>query len=248
MDSGAPPAVSSIHPFDLPHGARPPPARSIIASRTTLANPTSQLLTLNPGLSSATRLRWLTSGHASASVRDWLILAFAGVTAACASTFFDFSLRIPGHAILRVVFPMAVGLALVPRYGAGCVMGASAALTAGALRLGGFSGEGLSLGALTSLTATGPLLDWTLRRTSGGWRLYVAFAIAGLTSNLLAFAVRGIAKAVGWEHVGGRGLANWLPQASVTYTICGLLAGVIAAGVLFYSQRRDPPLPPESIA
>ena len=36
---------------------------------------------------------------------------------------------IPGHAILRAVFPMVTGLALVPRRGAGTVMGLGAMLT-----------------------------------------------------------------------------------------------------------------------
>lgn len=135
---------------------------------------------------------------------------------------------------------MAVGLALVPRHGAGCVMGAAAAVTAGALRLNGFAGEGLSLGALTSLTATGPLLDWTLRHTRGGWRLYGAFAAAGLASNLLALAVRGAAKALGWEHASARPFAAWLAQASVSYTLCGIVAGLLSAGVWFYARRRGP--------
>jgi hypothetical protein len=211
-----------------------------------MLKPASQLLAPNPGLSAATRLRWLASDRSSASVRDWLILASAGILAACSSTFLDYNLRIPGHAILRVVFPMAVGLALVPRHGAGCVMGAAAALTSGSLRLGGFGGEGLSLGALTSLTATGPLLDWMLRRTSGGWRLYAAFAVAGLASNLLALTVRGVAKASGWEHLGARPLADWLSQAAFTYTACGLLAGLISGGVWFYAGRPVPRASAES--
>ncbi len=210
-------------------------------------NSSSQLLALHPGLSQATRLRWLASDRSSASVRDWLILASAGILAANSSTFLDYNLRVPGHAILRAVFPMAVGLALVPRRGAGCVMGAAAALTAGSLRLGGFGGEGLSLGALTSLVATGPILDWTLRRTSGGWRLYGAFAVAGLASNLLALAVRGAAKASGWEHLGARPLANWLTQAAFTYTACGLLAGLISGGIWFYARRRVPHASTETV-
>src|SRR5690606_21832762 len=107
----------------------------------------------------------------------------------------EMRLQIPGSAILKVVLPMAMGLALVPRHGAGCVMGAAAALTAGGLKWGGFGGEGFSAGAMTSLIATGPLLDLALHRVSGGWRLYAAFAAAGLASNFLAFIVRGATKA-----------------------------------------------------
>lgn len=211
-----------------------------------LTNPTSRLLALHPGLAATSRVGWLTSEGASASVRDWLILASAGAIAACASTFLDYNLRIPGHAILRAVFPMVVGLALVPRRGAGCVMAAVAALTAGGLRLGGAGGEGMSLGALTSLIATGPLLDWTLRRAHGGWRLYASFAAAGIASNLLALAVRGGAKAFGFEHLGARPLSVWLPRAAVTYILCGLVAGFISGGVWFYARRRGQPSPEEA--
>jgi hypothetical protein len=191
-------------------------------------------------------LQTIASHATRTSARDWLILLSAGAIAACASNFLDFDLRVPGHSILRVTFPLVLGLALVPRHGAGCVMAASAALTSGGLRLGGFAGEGLSLGALTSLVATGPLLDWTLRRVSGGWRLYVSCALAGLASNLLALCVRGGAKAYGFEHLGARPLSVWLPQAAVTYVVCGLLAGLISAGVLFYARDRNRTTPTET--
>ncbi|MEK6258196.1 MAG: hypothetical protein AABP62_06205 [Planctomycetota bacterium] len=193
----------------------------------------------HPGLSSTTRLGPIVSDETSATVRDWLILLTAGVLAACASTFLDFNLRrIPGHAILRVVFPMAVGLALVPRRGAGTVMGSSALVTGVALRMSGFKGDALGFGALTSLVATGPMLDWTLRRANGGWRQYVSFALAGLASNLLALIVRGTAKAMGWERLGSRPLIEWLAQAAGTYVACGLLAGLLSGLILFYGRGR----------
>jgi hypothetical protein len=220
---------------------RPPVRQTNFYSAELSTDPTSRLLTLHPGLAATSRVRWLTTDGASASIRDWLILGLAGAVAACASTFLDFSLRIPGHAILRVVFPMVVGLALVPRRGAGCVMAAAAALTAGGLRMGGAGGEGMSLGALTSLIATGPLLDWTLRRVNTGWRLYAAFAAAGVVSNLLALTIRGGAKALGFDPMGAKPLSIWLPQAAVTYVVCGLLAGLISGGVWFYARHRGLP-------
>ncbi|MBC8114465.1 MAG: hypothetical protein H7062_08820 [Candidatus Saccharimonas sp.] len=204
-------------------------------------------LPLHPGLSSTTRLGPIVSNETSATVRDWLILLTAGVLAACASTFLDFNLRrIPGHAILRVVFPMAVGLALVPRRGAGTVMGGSALITGVAFRMCGLKGEALGFGALTSLVATGPLLDWTLRRANGGWRQYVSFALAGLASNLLALTVRGLAKAVGWERLGSRPLIEWLAQAAGTYVACGLLAGLLSGLILFYGRGRGAETPGET--
>ena len=193
----------------------------------------------HPGLFSTTRLRLIVSNESSATVLDWLILLTAGVLAACASTFLDLNIKqVPGHAILKVVFPMAMGLALVPRRGAGCTMATTAFLTGVSLNLAGFKGEGIGVGALASLTATGPLLDWTLRHSAGGWRQYVAFGLAGLSSNLIAFAVRGGAKALGWEAPGRRPLGEWLMQASYTYVLCGLAAGLISGVILFYGRRR----------
>lgn len=204
-------------------------------------------LPLHFGLFATTRLRSIVSPEMSARMRDWLLLISAGILAACASTFLDLQIkRIPGHAILRVVFPMALGLAIVPRRGAGCAMGGAALLSGVAFRVAGFKGEALGLGALTSLTATGPLLDWTLRRANGGWRQYVSFGLAGLASNIFALAVRGGAKAIGWERAGSRPLGEWLAQASVTYVVCGLLAGLMSAAILFRGNARGEGLPGET--
>jgi hypothetical protein len=169
---------------------------------------------------------------------EWLFLIGCGCFAAYASAYLDFRLRIPGHAILRAVFPMALGLAVVPRRGAGTVMGVSALLSGLGLRvlfpLGGFS-----LGALTSLSLTGPLLDLLLRHVRGGWRVYVGFALAGLTANLLAFMTRGGAKLLGYERLGTRPLSDWMLQASFSYVICGLLAGLISAAIWFQANRSQ---------
>ena len=181
----------------------------------------------------------MTSEGISAPAADWMLLISFGAIAAFSSTCLDLGIhRIPGHAILRVVFPIALGLAIVPRRGAGTVMGGSALVTAMLLRVGGIQGEGLGLGALTSLLATGPILDVALRRTNGGWKQYAAIAVAGLSSNLLALLLRGAAKAIGFEPPGRRPLGEWLAQASVTYVLCGLATGVISGVVLFYVRRR----------
>lgn len=115
-------------------------------------------------------------------------------------------------------------------------MGGSALVTAMLLRVSGIRSEGLGFGALTSLLATGPLLDRTLRRSNGGWRQYAAFAVAGLCSNLMALLTRGTAKWIGFEASGRRPIGEWLMQASVTYTLCGLAAGLISGIVLFYAR------------
>lgn len=202
----------------------------------------SSILPRHPGLWATSRLRAIASHAVSSNGRDWLLLATFGVLATCSSVFLDLGLkRIPGQAILRVVFPLALGLAVVPRRGAGCVMGGTAALTGASLQWIGLRGESIGFGALTSLIATGPLLDWTLRRANGGWRQVVAFAWAGMVSNLLALGVRGAVKALGWEAAGRRPFAEWLTQAVGTYVLCGLIAGLISGLMLFSIRPRQKP-------
>jgi hypothetical protein len=159
-----------------------------------------------------------------------------GVVSALATAFIHLRLRVPGHAILRAVFPMALGMALVPRRAAGSIMGASAATTALGIYLAGLTQIGT--GAATSLCLTGPMLDLVLARARSGWKLYLGFILAGLASNLVAFAVHFGEKLLGLEHSGGRPLALWWPQAIVSYAMCGAIAGLVSALVWF--QARSP--------
>jgi hypothetical protein len=92
---------------------------------------------------------------------------------------------------------------------------------------------------MTSLLATGPLLDVALRWGRGGTRLYVAFVAAGAASNALAFVVRGTAKALAVSGLaGGRAFGGWWPQALATYAAAGVVAGLISAGAWFRLRRR----------
>ncbi len=184
--------------------------------------------------------RWVASPPASAesanralSVVQWATLIGAGIVAALASACLDVLPQTPGHAILRAVIPMAAGLACVPRRGAGCVMGGAAVGAAMLLKLGG---AGPGFGALTSLALTGPCLDLALRRAASGWRLYVAFAFAGLASNTGAMLVRGAVKGLGLEG-GRRPFASWLAEAVWTYPLFGIAAGLISAAICF--RRGD---------
>lgn len=198
----------------------------------------STYLPLHHGLHGGTRLQPLVSEDESVRFTELASLVACGVVAAVASQALDFRLRLPGHAILRVVFPMALGLALVPRRGAGTIMGLSA-LTAGlGLRAVWLPMGGLSLGALTSLALTGPLLDFSLRKAGQGWRLYLGFALAGLASNLVAILVRAGAKLAGFERLGTRPLFEWFPQAAVSYVACGLIAGLVSGLIWFHGNRR----------
>jgi hypothetical protein len=195
-------------------------------------------LALHEGLWEGSRLRWLTSSGEQTRTLEFTFLAGCGFFAAMASAYLDYRLRIPGHAILRAIFPMALGLAVVPRRGAGTVMGASALLTGLGLRAM-FPVGGFSVGALTSLTLTGPLLDLSLRHARGGWRLYTGFALAGLAANVVAFLTRGGAKLLGLERLGARPLSEWMLQASFSYVICGLLAGLVSGVVWFQATRPN---------
>lgn len=111
-------------------------------------------------------------------------------------------------------------------------------------RVGGAGTVGL--GALTSLALTGPLLDAALWRAKRGWRIYLAFATAGLLSNLAALTVRGGVKMAGLDHALGRPLAVWWMHAAPTYVICGVVAGLLSACVWFQLSDAGRRLDPES--
>ena len=197
-----------------------------------------RVLANHVGLSSHTRIARPLAEHIAAW--EWAALIFMGVAAAAVSTLVDLHLRIPGHAILKSLFPMAAGFAVVPRRGAGMVMAGSALVTAIGLRMFGQIGGGFGLGAMSSMVALGLLLDWALRRTKSGWGVYRAFIIAGLASNLIALGTRGGAKWFGWEKLGSRPFGMWIGQAAITYTLCGILAGFISALIWFSLKDREP--------
>lgn len=193
-------------------------------------------LRTHPGLLGSSRLQPLARTAHVTSAAEWAALIGVGIVTAATSTLFDLHLRVPGHAILKVAFPVAAGLALVPRRGAGSIIGGSALATAISLRLAGLGGAGFGFGALTSLTVIGPILDWTLRHARSSRSVYLGFILAGLASNLLALFVRGSLKGLGLEHAGGRPFGVWLSQAVITYTLCGIAAGLLSALVWFSAR------------
>ena len=73
----------------------------------------------------------------------------------------------------------------------------------------------------------------------GGRRIYVGLALAGLTSNLIAFLVRGGIKYAGADHSHGLLLALWQPRAVLTYPLCGLAAGLFSAWVWFRFRESE---------
>ncbi len=192
---------------------------------------------LHEGLAGATRVPALgRRAGPRISTLETAVLLLAGGAAAVPTASLRLGLRIPGHAIVLAVLPLACGLALVPRRGAGSIMAVGAGVTAAWLRGGGHAA--LGAGALTSLCATGPLLDLALAWMRSGWRLYGAFVAAGLTSNLLALVARGGVKLGGFDAPGMRPMQDWWPRAGVTYLAAGAVAGLISAAIWFSSDRR----------
>jgi hypothetical protein len=212
-------------------------------------------------LRQASRVPTLSRSAERISAREIVILLTCGALAALAVAMIHLSFRVPGHAILRAVFPMAAGLACVPRRGAGLVMTAGAILTTALLRVGDFGD--IQSAALVSLIALGPLLDLALAAAPLGWRLYARFAAAGAGANLLAFAARfafaflfrqfgggggggggnGMGGGMGTGMGGGFGglgplagghdfLSFW-PVALASFTVCGAIAGLVSAAVWF---------------
>lgn len=190
----------------------------------------STVLARHDGLGAAGRLPAVSRPGTAISPAELTALAALGGVTALAAAFLTRGLGIPGHNIIDVVFPMALGLALVPRRGAASVMGVSSFAAAGVLMLGGV--RGIGLGAMTSLLATGVFLDVALRGARTGRAIYLRLTLAALAANLLAFAIRGGEKLL-VDGPLAQPLAAWLPRAIVTYPLCGLAAGLISAAVWF---------------
>jgi hypothetical protein len=188
---------------------------------------------------------------------EMLLLIFLGAGAAVLTEVLEFKLRLPGHAILRSVPPLALGLALAPRIGSGTVMGLGALVTSLAMRSLGVE---KGLGSLVSVSLIGPLIDLALIQAKSGWRVYLGIMLAAILANLCAFAVQYAAKKAGLSPGsgmgggmgngmgggmgggGGRGRAfhEWLAIAIYSYPIWGFLAGTASAALFFHWRERKP--------
>lgn len=186
---------------------------------------------VNDALWRASRLTARVDLRAVSVWRDAAVYLLAGLGAALCVHFLDFNLKIPGHAILRSVVPVTFGMALAPRRLAGAMIGTSALAATGLLsRLGA---EGVGWGAFTSLLVIGPMLDAALWQTRGGKAIFLRCALAGVVTNLAAFAIRGGGKMAGLDSISMRKLTDWWSIAPVTYVVCGLLAGLAGALLWF---------------
>lgn len=184
------------------------------------------------------------SRSARVTAAELACLLSCGALGALAVGLVHLHLGVPGHAILRGAFPMAMGFALVPRRLSGLVMAAGAGITStamGAAHIGTFPAT-----SMVSVLALGPVLDLALFGRSNGWRLYLRFAAAGATANLFAFVLKVAGFRLGIETVGGSGggggggqMVIFGSMAFVSFLICGALAGSMGAAVWFRFRVND---------
>ncbi len=192
---------------------------------------------LHPALVRATRLPAINSST-RISIFEITTLFLAGAAAATITGFVRLELRIPGNVIILAVLPMALGLALVPRRLGGIVMSGGALATATVFSAARLTHYGT--GNLTSMFVAGPMMDVALIGAALGWRLYLRFLAAGIAANLIAFLQRSTSKLFALDPPGTRLFAEWVAQGIVTYTICGALAGLLAASCWFQLRSAPP--------
>jgi len=201
----------------------------------------STILAAHEGLGVSHRFPAISRTAGRISAVELATLCGLGSTAAALSAFLDPSLGIPGHNVIRVIVPMVLGLALVPRQGAGSVMGLSGLASAAVFSLAG--ARGIGAGAMTSLALTGVVLDLALLGARNGRSIYLRLATAGVAANMVAFLIRSGAKMFAAGKPGAMPFELWWPKALVTYPVCGAVAGLICAAVLFRATAGGKPEP-----
>ena len=65
--------------------------------------------------------------------------------------------------------------------------------------------------------------------------------MAGLATNMLALASRAVPKVMGFDLASGRPFGIWWVEASVTYTLSGIVAGLLGAACWFHFNDRKKP-------
>lgn len=194
---------------------------------------------VHDGLSAAARFPGRARSRPRVSAVDVLLLLACGAAAAAAVGFVRLGLRIPGHAIVLAALPMAFGLSLAPRRFAGSVMSAGALGTGLLLAAGG--GASYGSGSVVSLALLGPAMDVALRGARTGGLVYVGLVMAGVGANLLALGSRAGAKLLGLDLAGARPFDSWWLQAAATYTLSGVVAGLLGALCWFHFSHRSAP-------
>jgi hypothetical protein len=191
---------------------------------------------IHDGLATSGRIPSLTRVRERISGGEFLLLLVCGGAAAAAVGFIRLGLRLPGHSIVLTMIPMVLGLALAPRRCAGFIMSAGAFSTAALFNFAGWAHYGT--GAFVSLCLMGPMMDLALTKARRGWRLYSGIVLAGIVTNLLALTSRGTSKLLGLDLASARPFVSWWSQAAVTYSLCGAVAGLIAALCFFHLRNQ----------
>jgi hypothetical protein len=194
---------------------------------------------IHDGLATAGRFPSIVRIKENITASEIVLLLLFGTASAAAVGFIRTGIRFPGNSIVLAMLPMVLGLALVRRRNSGFVMGAGAFGSAAMFGMFGLAHYGA--GAFVSLCLIGPILDLALNRARSGRWLYIGLVLAGIGTNLLALASRGMAKLLGLDIAGMRPFGTWYIQASMTYALCGAIAGLIAAFLFFQfrKQRSD---------
>jgi hypothetical protein len=197
--------------------------------------------TVHDGLAGAARVPSLARARTRISAIELALLLSCGAAAAAAVAYVKLSLRIPGHSIVLAALPMVLGMALAPRRLSGSVMSAGAISTA--WLLSGIGGASFGSGSSISLLLIGPMMDVAVRHARSGWRVYAALVLAGMTTNLLALGSRAAFKVLGLDLAGARPFDSWWLQALVTYTLSGVVAGLLGALCWFHfnAAAKDEP-------
>lgn len=195
-----------------------------------------KVLQNNPAIESRSRLIFLTGSRGLVYPYNIFLLIFFGILAGLAVSQLKLSLGIPGHAIIKIMIPMAIGISLAPARSAGAIMGISGLATAFICQiLTNHTGSGT--GVYTSLVCTGILLDLTLHFSNTGWKLYSCLMLSGLIANIIALYVRSGFKS--FLKINILEVNTWFQTAAFTYPICGLLAGLICALVVFKFKKPN---------
>lgn len=193
-----------------------------------------QVLQNNSTIESRSRFKFLTGAQGLNYPCNLLLLICFGIIAGISVAHIKLSIGIPGHAIIKVMIPMALGLSLAPARSAGAIMGISGLITA-FIGQTLTEGPGTGTGAYTSLVCTGVLMDFTLYFANTGWKLYTGLMVSGLFANLIALYVRSGFKS--FLKINIFDFNTWFQTAAFTYPICGLLAGLLCAFLVFKFRK-----------
>jgi len=188
------------------------------------------------GLIGAARFPSLARPLHRISAIECLLLLACGASSAAAIAFIKLSLGIPGHSIVLAALPMALGMSLAPRRFSGSMMSVGALATAWSLTQ--FGGVRFGSGAFASLLLLGPIMDVAMSRARSGWRVYASLVAAGVVTNMLALGSRALPKVLGFDLPGARPFDSWWLQASLTYTLSGVVAGLLGAFCWFQLNDR----------